>query len=243
MGAMSEASSVEAHARSLPATAVFALGAVLLLVAIRLLIPVLVQQHGFDPLLAWFAAVGIGVLLPLVLLGWVLVRLEGQRSPAVLWSSRLRFRRLSRSDWLVCGASLAAVALLTTPVALALLHFQDSSPFHPAFLPGLPLSSGRYWLLLVWPVFWIVNILGEEFLWRGVLLPRQELAHRRWAWIFNGAGWSVFHAAMGWQVVMLLPLSFVLPYSVQRSGNTSVGIILHAAINGPAFLAISFGAF
>lgn len=238
---MAEVSSVEAPARSLPSTFVFAFGGVLLLVAIRVLIPVLVEQHEWDPLLAWFAAAGLGVFVPLVLLGCVLLRMEGSRPPAVPWPERLRFRRLRRSDWLVCGASLGAVVLLTTPVALALLYSRGSSALHPAFLPGLPLSSGRYWLLSVWLAFWTVNILGEEFLWRGVLLPRQESAHGRWAWIFNGVGWSVFHAAMGWQLVMLLPLSFVLPYSVQRSGNTSVGVVLHAAINGPAFVAISLG--
>lgn len=223
--------------------AVFALGAVLLLVAIRGLVPVLVGQYEWDPLLGWFAAAGLGVFLPLVLLGFVLVRSEGRYPGAGLWANRLRFRRLHRSDWLALCVSLAAVALLTAPVALALLYFQGPSALHPTFLPGLPLSSGRYWLLSVWVVFWTVNVLGEEFLWRGVLLPRQEAAHGRWAWIFNGVGWSVFHAAMGWQLVLLLPLSFVLPYAVQRSGNTSVGVILHAAINGPAFVAISIGAF
>ena len=30
----------------------------------------------------------------------------------------------------------------------------------------LPLSSGRYWLLGVWPVFFTTNILWEEFVWR-----------------------------------------------------------------------------
>jgi len=41
---------------------------------------------------------------------------------------------------------------------------------------------------------------------------------------------------------MLLPLSLILPYAVQRTGNTWVGVILHAAVNGPAFVAISMGA-
>jgi len=240
--AMADATSVEPRARFLPAAALFAVGAGLLLVATRLLIPILVESYEFDPLLAWFTAVGFGVLLPLILLGCAVLRLESRGSSAALWTDRLRFRRLGRFDWLICGASLAAVALLTALVALVLVSWRGPSALYPAFLPGLPLSPGRYWLLWVWPVFWTVNILGEEFVWRGVLLPQQESAHGRWAWFFNGAGWSIFHAVMGWQLVMLLPLSFILPYAVQRSGKTSVGVILHAAINGPAFLAISLGA-
>lgn len=222
--------------------AVFALGAVLLLAATRTLIPVLVGRYDLDPLLAWFLAAGIGVFAPLLVLGWAFVRAEGTRSAGDLWSDRLRFRRLSGSDWPLIAGAMAAVALLTALVVLALLFFEGRAALHPAFLPGVPLSSGRYWLLSVWPLFWVVNIFGEEFLWRGVLLPRQEVAHGSWAWIFNGAGWSLFHAAMGWQIVLLLPMSFILPYAVQRSQNTWVGVILHATLNGPAFLAVSFGA-
>lgn len=235
------ARSGESRVRSLPATAFFVFGAVLLLLATRVSIPALVE-HDFDPLLAWFVSAGFGVFLPLFLVGWVSVRREGGRTPRDLRSDRLRFRRLDRSDWRVCGGSLAAIGLLTGLITLVMLYFKGRSVLHPAFLPGLPLSAGRYWLLGVWPVFFTANILWEEFVWRGVLLPRQESAHGRYAWVFNGAGWTAFHAAMGWQVVMLLPLSLILPYAVQRTGNTWVGVILHAAVNGPAFVAISMGA-
>ena len=154
------ARSGESRVRSLPATAFFVFGAVLLLLATRVSIPALVEQD-FDPLLAWFVSAGFGVFLPLFLVGWVSVRREGGRTPLDLRSDRLRFRRLDRSDWRVCGGSLAAIGLLTGLITLVMLYFKGRSVLHPAFLPGLPLSAGRYWLLGVWPVFFTANILGR----------------------------------------------------------------------------------
>jgi hypothetical protein len=32
----------------------------------------------------------------------------------------------------------------------------------------------------------VLNIVGEEFVWRGVVLPRQEVAFGGRAWLVNG---------------------------------------------------------
>jgi membrane protease YdiL (CAAX protease family) len=42
-------------------------------------------------------------------------------------------------------------------------------------------------------------------------------------------------------MVMLLPVMLGLPWVVQRRGNTWVGIVIHAAVNGPGFIAVSLG--
>jgi membrane protease YdiL (CAAX protease family) len=84
--------------------------------------------------------------------------------------------------------------------------------------------------------------MGEEFLWRGVMLPRQEAAHGKYAWLFHGLGWGLFHIAFGWQLlIMLLPLIFIQTYIVQRTQNSWVGVIMHGGLNGPSFIAISLG--
>jgi membrane protease YdiL (CAAX protease family) len=112
----------------------------------------------------------------------------------------------------------------------------------PPFMSFEPLTPGRYWILLIWFPFWVLNIMGEEILWRGTMLPRQELAFGKWTWLFHGMGWGVFHIAFGWQLLItLLPILFVQSYVVQRRKNTWVGVIIHGVINGPTFLAIAFG--
>ena len=112
----------------------------------------------------------------------------------------------------------------------------------PSFMAFEPLSVGRYWLLLVWFPFWILNIMGEEILWRGVILPRQEVVFGKWTWLIHGICWSLFHIAFGWELLItLLPLLFVQSYVVHKRKNSWVGVIIHAGINGPGFIAIAFG--
>lgn len=35
----------------------------------------------------------------------------------------------------------------------------------------------------------VFNILGEEFWWRGIVLPRQELSFGKWTWAAHGTMW------------------------------------------------------
>ena len=84
--------------------------------------------------------------------------------------------------------------------------------------------------------------MGEEILWRGVILPRQEAKFGQWAWLLNGLGWALFHTAFGWQIgLTLLPILLILPYIVKMSQNAWIGVIIHAGINGPGFKAVAFG--
>jgi membrane protease YdiL (CAAX protease family) len=112
----------------------------------------------------------------------------------------------------------------------------------PAFMSFDPLTEGRYWLLLVWLPYWILNIMGEEFLWRGVILPRQEIAFGKYTWVIHGFGWGLFHVAFGWQLLIpLIPLIFIQSFIVQKTKNSWVGVIMHGGLNGPSFIAICFG--
>ena len=105
-----------------------------------------------------------------------------------------------------------------------------------------PLAPGRYWILAAWLPFFAVNILGEEVLWHGLLLPRQETAFGRRAWLVSGLGWLVFHVPFGPVILLTLwPTVFIIPYAVQRRQNTWIGVVVHAGLNGPGFLAVAFG--
>lgn len=132
--------------------------------------------------------------------------------------------------------------LLSGLVMMVVERLTGGFDHSPAFMSFEPLSAGRYWLLLVWLPYWLLNILGEEFLWRGVMLPRQEAAFGEKAWLVHGVGWGLFHIAFGWQLLLtLLPLMFILPYVAQKTRSTWVGVIMHAGLNGPSFIAISLG--
>ena len=66
--------------------------------------------------------------------------------------------------------------MLTQLIIMILESILGKAEMHPSFMIFEPLSEGRYWILLAWLPFCTFNIMGEEFLWPGVLLPRQEIS-------------------------------------------------------------------
>ncbi len=76
------------------------------------------------------------------------------------------------------------------------------------------------------------NIVGEEFWWRGYILPRQELSWGKWTWLIHAVMWSVFfHAFKYWDLVGLLPAQLVFVYVVSRTKSTTVAMLLHIFTN------------
>lgn len=221
--------------------AIFAAFGVLLLAATRFAIPLFSEVNSTDPLVAWFAAAGIGVFVPMLIAAFVIVHREAQLTPEGLWRTRLRFRPMTAADWAWGAGALVVIAAASIALQRMFEPFLGDALIHPPFMTFEPLAGARLWLLALWIPFWVLNVLGEEILWRGVLLPRQEVALGRCAWIANAVGWLVFHLAFGWQVILLLPILCVLPYIVQRRRNSWLGVIIHAAINGPAFVVLTLG--
>lgn len=214
----------------------------MLFVATYRVIPALAAWTGIEPLLLWFAVAGLGVFTPLLLAGLALLRQEAALTTPECWRKRLRFRAMTRPDWLWSAGALALIGLLSAGTLAALRGFEGEVSLHPPFMAMEPLTPDRYWLLGAWLPFWVLNILGEEIVWRGVILPRQEVALGRWAWLANGAGWLLFHLAFGAMFLLTLwPIVFILPYVVQRRQNSWTGIIIHAGLNGPGFVAVAFG--
>lgn len=206
------------------------------------LIPYLSEITGQETILFWFIVAGLGIFTPLIVTGILMLRSEVYHFSKRTWMDRLRFRKITKSDliWSFGGLILVGIVsgLLLKLLELTVGQFDHS----PAFMSFEPLSNGRYWLLIVWVPYWILNILGEEFFWRGVMLPRQELVFGKYTWIIHGFGWGLFHIAFGWQLLItLIPLIFIQSYIVQKTKNTWIGVIMHGGLNGLSFIAISFG--
>lgn len=228
------------------AAIIFGLPAVWFYLATRLVTPWLSDQAGLHPSLSWFIT-GLMVFPLLFALALILARREGFRSIPEL-KERLRLRKLSERDWKYVALScLAIFALMGLIMGISfLLNRLFGYPVietTPPFLKSVTLHGYQRLYLLVWLVMFFFNMYGEELLWRGYILPRMEVAHGKVAWLFNGSFWLVFHFCFGLQlVILLLPILFVLPYAVQKTGNTNVGILIHTILNGPMFVLISLGA-
>jgi membrane protease YdiL (CAAX protease family) len=90
---------------------------------------------------------------------------------------------------------------------------------------------GAWWFLGLY-VFQAIfnNILGEEFLFRGVLLPKMEGVFGRWNWAANGVLFGFYHIHQPWGMVGSV-ISGALLYALPswRFRSSWMGIIVHSA--------------
>jgi membrane protease YdiL (CAAX protease family) len=190
----------------------------------------------------WFLAASLVLFGPLILVAALLLNRERRQGKLVSLGARLWLRPMNGGDWLWAVGGLISVGMLTGGIGGALRMLQDGKNFHPSFMAFEPLGPGRYWILAVWLTFFVLNIVGEELVWRGVALPRQEVAFGERAWLVNGFLWWLFHAAFPWQVLLtLVPITLLLPYVVQRRRSTWTGIVIHAGFGAMGFLVLAFG--
>jgi membrane protease YdiL (CAAX protease family) len=110
----------------------------------------------------------------------------------------------------------------------------------PTDLLGVPLK-GAWWVLGVYFLALCFNIYGEEFWWRGYILPRQELAHGRWAWLVHGILWNLFHVFWKWNLIALIPQTLSLSFVAYKTKNTTPGILVHWINNGLGLVMILLG--
>ena len=238
---MSESPAVDALP-PLAATSIFAAMGAVLFLSTNMLIPWLAEETGFEIVLFWFLVGAGAVFIPLLVIARFMLAGEGRKLDRDTWTGRLRFRRLQGKDLLWTAGALLVIGALSVGMMRLVELLVGEVNTQPGWMQVEPLSGSRLWLLAAWLPFWLSNIMGEEILWRGVMLPRQEIASGSSAWFVHGIGWILFHLAFGWQLLLtMLPILLILPFVVQRRGNSWIGVIVHAGLNGPAFLAISLG--
>jgi len=88
---------------------------------------------------------------------------------------------------------------------------------------------GAWGLLALFVVSALFNtFLGEEFLFRGVLLPKMEGVFGRWDWVANGILFSLYHLHQPWGILATLPADLVFAFSGKRFHSNWFPIILHS---------------
>ena len=222
-------------------TAMFGTFSVLLWLTVALVIPRLRDAFGIAPIIGWYISGTAFVLIPILIFGCLMARRELTKGDLGSLRRRLRLNAMNRGDvaWAVGG--IFAISIATTAI-LAMVRSVDPS-FRPSPWFLLQPPGWHAWVFAAWTPLLLSNILGEELCWRGYLLPRQEAGLGRMAWLPNGILWCLFHWSFGWPImVILLPITLLLPWIVQRRRNTWIGIIIHGVFNVAGFVAVASGA-
>ena len=221
---------------------IFGIASLALFLETHFLIPFLSEHTNIEPIVFWFLVAGLGIFLPMLIVSFLFLRGEGLKIDKATWQQRLRFKKMNKADWLWSTGSIIMIGILSFAIMTLLRVLIGHVESQPPFMVFDPLTPDRYWILLIWFPYWLLNIMGEEILWRGVILPRQEVIFKRYTWLIHAAFWSMFHLAFGWQLLItMLPILFIQSYAVQLCKNSWTGVVIHAVINGPSFIAISFG--
>jgi membrane protease YdiL (CAAX protease family) len=214
-------------------------------------------QRGV-PLFTNFFLFTLGPMILMFLAAFVAYRLEGNPLSWVHVKDRFRLRPLKGVDWLwTAGLAIVYIGgyLLLQPTAKWLASFPLFAP--PPFIPpivdprvmeaGVPTELlgvkllGNWWILIVYFLVLFFNIYGEEFWWRGYILPRQELAHGKWTWLIHGILWNLFHVFWKWNLIALIPQTLSLSFVAYKLKNTTPGIIVHWINNGLGLIMIILG--
>jgi membrane protease YdiL (CAAX protease family) len=215
--------------------------------------PALSPDFGSDPLGAGVTRLVLLTfgLIWLFVLSMIIVR---QEEGDLRWATVKRRLRLStprdpktgetrRRLWLWVIPLLIATAVWE----LALTSYVDGVwvsvfPFFaepPGYSFGAVLESqeildrlvGAWWFLGLFVVSAIFNtFLGEEFLFRGVLLPKMEGVFGKWSWVANGVLFGFYHVHQPWGIVgAVVSGTFLLAFPTWRFRSTWLGIIVHSA--------------
>jgi CAAX amino terminal protease family. len=92
---------------------------------------------------------------------------------------------------------------------------------------------GAWWFFGLFMVFAVFNsILGEEFLFRGVLLPKMEGVFGRWSWVASGVLHAFWHVHQPWVILdTVISAAFLYTFPNWRFRSTWMGIIVHSVQN------------
>lgn len=91
-----------------------------------------------------------------------------------------------------------------------------------------PRFIGQWWILALAVVSFAFNyVLGEELLFRGVLLPRMRGVFGRGDWLANGVLFTLYHVHKPWAMPLILLTSLPFSWAARRYRTVWFAIILH----------------
>jgi membrane protease YdiL (CAAX protease family) len=214
--------------------------------------PLVATSIGSDPLrlgVARLILLALG-LVWLFVLSMLIVR---QEEGDLRWATVRRRLRLNTPRDAATSVPRARLWFWVLPffVAVAVVQLALSAPLESVWVTALPFLAepqgysfdgvfgspemlerleGAWWFLALFIVQAAFNtILGEEFLFRGVLLPKMEGVLGRWSWAANGLLFGLYHLHQPWGIPSSILTGLLYAYSSQRYRTTWMSVILHSA--------------
>src|ERR671913_918996 len=192
---------------------------------------------------------GLGLVWLFVLSMIIVRREEGD----LRWATVKRRLRLNTPRDPATGRPRARLWLWVVPflVAVAVLELVLNTPLEDAWVSLFPFLAepqgysldaifesqeilarleGAWWFFALFVIQAAFNtILGEEFLFRGVLLPKMEGVFGRFSWVANGVLFGFYHIHQPWGIPNSVLTGLLYTYPAYRYRSTWMGVIIHSA--------------
>jgi membrane protease YdiL (CAAX protease family) len=95
---------------------------------------------------------------------------------------------------------------------------------------GSPDNVGKWWLLGVWLISMLFNyFIGEEWLFRGTLLPKMQGAFGKWAGLANVVLFATWHWHQPWDWLPIMASFALAGWASNRFKSNWIFFIAHAA--------------
>jgi membrane protease YdiL (CAAX protease family) len=242
-----------------PTIVYWVIPAAILYVSHYVLVPLFIRRTS-QPYLVGYLIAWVSTMALFFIAAFAAYRLEGNPIRQAIFKDRYRLRRMSWQDWIWTLGILAFVIISYFGLAFTsgwLAEWSFLAP-HPVFPPefgpegsaaraagtfmGMKIT-GLAWVAVVYLFGWLVNIFGEELWFRGYILPRQEKAFGKHAWVANGLMFTLNHIWQPWNLLLILPGALVGAFVVQKRKNTWILIISHGIANAILLIIIILNAF
>ena len=124
---------------------------------------------------------------------------------------------------LVIGLGIEELVSLSAPLNRNFGEFLSSDA-------GEAMFHGSWgWFGLAVTMFLFNTVLGEELLFRGVLLPRMNGAFGKRDWVANGLLHATYHLHVPWVMPASIVDMFLVAYPAKRYRSALLGIAVHSA--------------
>jgi membrane protease YdiL (CAAX protease family) len=213
---------------------------------VKIVMPYLSKTIEINDLLLWTILGTLFLFGPLFFLSLLLLKHDGYPLNWETVSARFRLRPMVGRDWLWIVGGMAVSTVMTGIIvgiwALSPIPFDASELRGISPIPVTRLVGAARWIFVPMLVLFFFNYFGEEFMWRGYILPRQEVALGKYAWLVNAGLHMVFHFLFGLKALILFaPYMLLMPYVVYKTKNTYNSIIIHALLGMPIMILVSLG--
>lgn len=196
--------------------------------------------HAFAGPSAWpraiVASLTVGLVWQFLLVLLLIHREQGSLRWTVvkqaLWLRAPTSPRTGRKGgrlWLITIPLVLAIAVKEELVKLPAPIHRDQGLFLQSDV-GQEFFSGNWpWFAVIVTMMVFNTVLGEELLFRGLLLPRMRGVFGRWDWAANGGLFAAYHLHVPWAIPGTLLDTFILGYPSRRYRSALIGIIVHSA--------------